>query len=64
MAEKQMPDSYEQALAELQIILSDLEQQAVGLDQLTAKTARAKTLLEFCEAKLRGVEQQLNIEES
>lgn len=64
MAEQAMPHSYEQAVAELQQIIQELEQQSVDLDELANKTARAKALMQFCESKLQGVEQQLDSEAS
>lgn len=51
--------SYEQALAELQKILTDLQKEQTSIDDLAAQSKRAAELVAYCRAKLRGVEEEL-----
>jgi len=51
--------SYDAAYAELQQIVTDLQHDAVGIDELAAKIERAQELIRFCREKLRSVEDQL-----
>lgn len=51
--------SYESASAELQQIVRDLQDEAVGIDELTAKIARAAELIRFCREKLRATEEEI-----
>lgn len=54
---KQKPKlTYESALQELQSIVSDLQDSAVGMDDLSEKVSRAAELLKFCREKLRETE--------
>jgi exodeoxyribonuclease VII small subunit len=48
--------SYEVALAELQEIISLLEQEAIDMDSLSGKVARASFLLGYCQQKLHTIE--------
>jgi exodeoxyribonuclease VII small subunit len=43
---------YEEAVAELQQIMQELQQEQVSIDDLTAKSARAQELITFCQNKL------------
>lgn len=52
--------SYEQALTELQQIVTALENGAISIDELAEKTARAAAMIEFCREKLRTTEAQVN----
>ncbi|MEM9847954.1 MAG: exodeoxyribonuclease VII small subunit [Bacteroidota bacterium] len=52
--------TYEAALSELENIVAQLQQQAVGIDDLEQKSKRASELLAFCQGKLRQVKQQLD----
>ncbi len=45
--------TYESALAELQMIVQDLQNESVGIDDLAAKIARAQELIRFCRERLR-----------
>jgi len=60
--------TYEQALAELQAIVADLQEDAIGIDELAAKSERAADLIRFCREKLRRTEERLetlfDVEES
>ena len=51
--------TYEQALAELQTIVADLQEDAVGIDELAEKSERAAELIRFCREKLRHTEKRL-----
>lgn len=51
--------TYEQAMAQLQQILEELQSEQSSIDELTNKSKQAKELLEYCRAKLRGVEEEL-----
>lgn len=51
--------TYETAFSELQKILQDLQNEAVGIDQLGEKVVRANTLIQFCRERLRQTEAEL-----
>ncbi|MFZ1749183.1 MAG: exodeoxyribonuclease VII small subunit [Saprospiraceae bacterium] len=51
--------TYDTAYAELVSILSDLQSEDIGLDDLSQKLKRAAELSEFCKAKLRAVESDI-----
>jgi len=51
--------SYEQALEELQTIMQELQEESVSVDDLTEKSERATELIQFCKAKLRGIESSM-----
>ncbi len=51
--------TYDDAYAELQQIVTDLQNDAVSIDELAAKIERAQTLIRFCREKLRSVEDRL-----
>lgn len=51
--------SYEKALAELQDIVGELQQQTVSIDDLSEKVKRANELIQYCKAKLRATEEVL-----
>ncbi len=48
--------TYETALQELQQIVADLQEEAIGMDDLSEKVNRAAELLQFCREKLRETE--------
>ncbi len=52
--------SYDEAYAELQAIMSDLQADEVSVDELSAKVKRASELLKFCHAKLRDTELEVS----
>jgi len=58
---KKQPEllTYESAFAELQQIIRDLQDEAVGIDELSAKIARAAELVRFCREKLRTTEEEI-----
>lgn len=51
--------TYEQALAELQAIVADLQEDAIGIDELAEKSERAADLIRFCRERLRRTEERL-----
>lgn len=55
----EQPDTYESAFAELQQIVRDLQDEAVGIDELTVKIARAAELIRFCRERLRMTEEEI-----
>jgi len=57
MAKKQ---TYESALNELQNIILEIENDEIGIDQLSVKVKRAAELLKFCQQKLRTTEEDVN----
>jgi len=56
-----MPEkiSYESALSELQELVTDLQGEAVSIDDLSSKAKRAAELIQFCREKLRHTDQEL-----
>ena len=61
MAKKQAENlSYEKAMAELQQIVTDLQSEAIGIDELSEKVKKAADLISFCKTKLRSTEEDIN----
>jgi exodeoxyribonuclease VII small subunit len=58
--EKSVELSYESAYAELQRLLHELQEESVSIDELSAKVARAKDLIQFCRERLRQTEEELS----
>lgn len=58
---KKQPESlnYESAFAELQQIVRVLQEDAVSIDELSAKIARAAELIRFCKERLRATEEEI-----
>jgi len=52
--------TYEAASRELQDIITQLQEEAVPIDELSAKTKRAAELIRFCREKLRDTEVELD----
>ncbi len=55
------PESYEQALAELEGLVSAMEGAQLPLDDLLRSYRRGAQLLEFCRSRLQAVEQQVKV---
>jgi exodeoxyribonuclease VII small subunit len=55
------PASYEQALAELETLVSAMEGAQLPLDDLLKSYRRGAQLLEFCRSRLQAVEQQVKV---
>jgi exodeoxyribonuclease VII small subunit len=51
--------NYEQALQQLQKIVSEIENEAISLDELTEKVKTANELIAFCKTRLRQVEMDI-----
>lgn len=54
------PLTYESAYAELQEIATEIENETITVDQLAQKLKRAASLIEFCQARLRSTETEVN----
>ena len=56
-----MPEkiSYESALSELQELVTDLQGEAVSIDDLSVKAKRAAVLIQYCRKQLRHTDQEL-----
>lgn len=52
--------SYEAAYRELSEIAKEIETEAVTVDVLAEKVARASELVSFCQAKLKATENEVN----
>ncbi len=50
---------YQSAFDELQQIVRQLQEEVVGIDELTQKVRRAAELQNFCKEKLRKIELEL-----
>jgi exodeoxyribonuclease VII small subunit len=55
------PQSYEQALAELEQLVALMEAGTVPLDQLLTGYKRGAELLTYCKGQLQMVEQQVKV---
>ena len=55
------PASYEQALAELERLVSAMEGAQLPLDELLKSYRRGAQLLAFCRSRLQAVEQQVKV---
>jgi exodeoxyribonuclease VII small subunit len=55
------PASYEQALAELENLVSAMEGAQLPLDDLLKAYRRGAQLLAFCRSRLQAVEQQVKV---
>jgi exodeoxyribonuclease VII small subunit len=59
MKKQQEEITYESAFTELQQIVRELQDDAVSVDVLTARVARAAELIRFCREKLRLTEEEM-----
>lgn len=57
---KSESSSYENAMQELQEIVDQLQEETIGIDELSAKVKRAAELIQFCKQKLRATESDVN----
>ena len=55
--------SYEEALAELEGIMLELQQEQVSIDDLSSKSERARELIQYCQSKLRDIQAKLATKE-
>lgn len=51
--------TYEDALAQLQVIVKQLENKEVKIDELASTVARANQLVEYCQNKLQQTETEI-----
>jgi exodeoxyribonuclease VII small subunit len=51
--------SYEESLAQLNLIVRKLENKEVKIDELASTVARANELVEFCQNKLQKTELEI-----
>ena len=51
--------SYETALKELQTIVDQLQEETIGIDDLSEKVKRAADLIQYCKEKLRNTDMDL-----
>lgn len=51
--------SYDDAVAELQHILGQMQGNQLGIDELTAQLQRASALLDFCQSRLTKTEAEV-----
>ncbi|MBI5917470.1 MAG: exodeoxyribonuclease VII small subunit [Bacteroidetes bacterium] len=59
MTKPKSKPTYESALQELQAIVAQLQEEAVGMDDLSEKVNRAAELIKFCREKLRTTEEEV-----
>lgn len=52
--------TYTQAIAELETIVSEVENASIGVDELSEKVKRAAELIRFCRNKLTSTEKEVN----
>ena len=57
MTKKQI--KYGEAISEIEQILSQIEQEELDVDDLTAKVKRVSELLSLCKSKLRTTEEEV-----
>ena len=51
--------TYDDALTELQGIVSQLQEDVVNIDELSEKAKRAAVLVKFCQERLRSIEEEV-----
>ena len=63
VASDAVPDSYEEALSELERLVAELESGQLPLDRLLQSYQRGAQLLNYCRGRLEAVEQQVKLVE-
>lgn len=53
------PKSYQKALTELQELVQTLQQEELDIDRLTETVQRARYLIDYCQTRLRQVDEEL-----
>jgi len=53
--------NYTEAFAELQRIVTEIEQGEISVDELSEKVKRAALLIKICKAKLSTTEEDVNV---
>jgi len=59
--EDHMPESYEAAMDELELLVQRLESGEMPLDQVLSGYQRGAVLLQHCRGKLQGIEDQIKV---
>lgn len=59
MPRKNNVKNYEEAIASLQEILKQVENNELGIDQLAEKLKEAKTLIAYCKEKLYHADEEI-----
>lgn len=54
-----LPETYKEAIAELEAILAKMESDQCDIDSLSSYTARALELLKFCKERLFKTDQEV-----
>ncbi len=57
MSKKQL--TYSEAIAEIELIISKIENQELDIDELSANVKRVAELLNFCKLKLKNTEEEV-----
>lgn len=57
---KEKKTSYQEAFAELERIVREIEQESIGVDELAEKVKRASLLIGVCREKLTTTEEDVN----
>lgn len=52
--------TYEQAMKELQQIVTALQNETIGIDELSEKVKKAAELIDFCKSKLRSTQEDID----
>ena len=52
-------ESYQSAMLELQEIVTQIESNTIGIDDLSKQMKRAATLINYCQNKLRATEGEI-----
>lgn len=52
--------TYTGAIAELELIIGEMEDASISMDELSSKVKRAAMLLQFCKDKLTSTEHEVN----
>lgn len=52
--------TYDSALAELQEIVSQMQEDVVNVEELSEKAKRANELIKYCQKRLRKIEEEIN----
>jgi exodeoxyribonuclease VII small subunit len=60
-ADTPLPSSYEEALAELEQLVGQMESGALPLEKLLISYQRGAQLLQFCRGRLEAVEEQVKL---
>ena len=53
------PETYTDAIEELEAIVRDIGQESISLDQLSTKVKRASELIRFCKKQLHQTEEEV-----